>query len=150
MCFIKSLHSPSRYQKELERQLRNSLRGFTSSDRPTDLPTPLPSRLPATATREVDCQSSELDTTIHDAAFASMLSVGHRHACALRKEDCAAVCWGKAVPGRCPSEASDLGHRGGSFSSRVGEACGREDWPLLFEACNFQSLTEWQRSPKNI
>ncbi|CAK9009220.1 unnamed protein product [Durusdinium trenchii] len=45
---------------------------------------------------EVDCQSSELDTTIHDAAFASVLSVGHRHACALRKEDRAAVCWGKA------------------------------------------------------
>ena len=43
---------------------------------------------------ELDCQSAETDTTIHDAAFQSVLSLGHRHACALRKADSSAVCWG--------------------------------------------------------
>ena len=44
----------------------------------------------------LDCQSSEKDATIHDAAFQNVLSLGHRHACALRKTDGSAACWGKA------------------------------------------------------
>ncbi|CAJ1426414.1 unnamed protein product [Effrenium voratum] len=45
---------------------------------------------------ELDCQSWELDKTLHDAAFRSVLSLGHRHACAVRKDIQAAACWGKA------------------------------------------------------
>ena len=44
----------------------------------------------------LDCQSGEKDITIHDAAFQNVLSLGHRHACALKKTDGSAVCWGKA------------------------------------------------------
>lgn len=45
---------------------------------------------------QLDCLSSEVDKTVHDGAYHSILSLGHRHACALKKEDGAAVCWGKA------------------------------------------------------
>ncbi|OLP83182.1 putative serine/threonine-protein kinase-like protein CCR3 [Symbiodinium microadriaticum] len=45
---------------------------------------------------ELDCQSSEKDATIHDAAFQNVISLGHRHACALRKTDGSAACWGKS------------------------------------------------------
>ncbi|CAE8682672.1 unnamed protein product [Polarella glacialis] len=47
---------------------------------------------------ELECMSRELDTTIHDGAYKSVLSLGHRHACALQKHtvDTDASCWGKA------------------------------------------------------
>lgn len=48
--------------------------------------------------RDVECESWELEATTYDGGTRSVLSLGHRHACAIRKNanDASVRCWGKA------------------------------------------------------